>query len=306
MEITEILDEAQQILKPAIPPQVDLAQDLVEPACAEAQSCKTCSETDSGKATQYVYALGRIQPHFSSVGIEKEYLQAAARSGQSAGKTDGQLMVEVLSDPKNQYLARRLCWVLTIEGMETYILQPLNRPDLQLLVESLRPSPSPLDLNVVIGIMGPIAHPSMCNGRQLPILGFNQIYSFDVSTLIKSIPKPDKITAKDFAPAAEELFMRIIQISDNAGATDDHRALNYVSVRYNAIYSVAAECYGRDCHFTSIEVIRSRLYGVRKILDVVLSFTGRATDVTEKYFCRVDVTEEFPFLVTKMKPYFDR
>ena len=30
------------------------------------------------------------------------------------------------------------------------------------------------------------------------------------------------------------------------------------------------------------------------------------TDVIEKFFVRVDVTEEFPFLVTKMSPYYDR
>jgi len=45
---------------------------------------------------------------------------------------------------------------------------------------------------------------------------------------------------------------------------------------------------------------------VRKIVDVIFSFTDRKTDVTEKYFVRVDVTEEFPFLVTKLSPYYDR
>jgi len=39
---------------------------------------------------------------------------------------------------------------------------------------------------------------------------------------------------------------------------------------------------------------------------VILSFTNRATDVVDKFFTRVDVTEEFPFLVTKLSPYFDR
>jgi hypothetical protein len=33
---------------------------------------------------------------------------------------------------------------------------------------------------------------------------------------------------------------------------------------------------------------------------------NRATDVTEKFFVRVDVTEAFPFLVSKMAPYYDR
>jgi PatG C-terminal len=39
---------------------------------------------------------------------------------------------------------------------------------------------------------------------------------------------------------------------------------------------------------------------------VIVSFTNRATDVVEKQFLRVDVTEQFPFLVTRMSPYYDR
>jgi len=44
----------------------------------------------------------------------------------------------------------------------------------------------------------------------------------------------------------------------------------------------------------------------RSLSEVILSFTQQNTDVTEKTFMRVDVTEEFPFLVIKMSPYFDR
>jgi hypothetical protein len=40
--------------------------------------------------------------------------------------------------------------------------------------------------------------------------------------------------------------------------------------------------------------------------EVILSFTQRNTDVTEKTFMRVDVTEEFPFLVTKISSYYAR
>jgi PatG C-terminal len=53
-------------------------------------------------------------------------------------------------------------------------------------------------------------------------------------------------------------------------------------------------------------VRRSSLSGTRNIVDVVFSYTHRQTDVDEKHFVRVDVTEEFPFLVTKMSPYYDR
>lgn len=41
------------------------------------------------------------------------------------------------------------------------------------------------------------------------------------------------------------------------------------------------------------------------ILDVIFSYSHRQTDVTEKHFVRVDVTEQFPFLVTKLSPYYD-
>jgi Subtilase family/PatG C-terminal len=41
-------------------------------------------------------------------------------------------------------------------------------------------------------------------------------------------------------------------------------------------------------------------------MDCIFSYTNRNTDYTEKYFVRGDVTEEFPFLVTKLSPYYDR
>jgi hypothetical protein len=69
-----------------------------------------------------------------------------------------------------------------------------------------------------------MATPEICNGLLVPILMFDQTYSFDVDALIKSIPKPEETPAKQFAAAAEDLFYRIIQMADNAGATDEYRA----------------------------------------------------------------------------------
>jgi PatG C-terminal len=107
-------------------------------------------------------------------------------------------------------------------------------------------------------------------------------------------------------PAAQELFDRIIQIADNTGATDADRAVNYCALRYPAIYARAGESFAADSSLTGLEVRPSPLSGVRKVAEVVFSYTNRATDVTEKFFVRVDVTEEFPFLVTKLSPYYDR
>jgi hypothetical protein len=253
----------------------------------------------------YVYALGRVEPRFPRLAVEKEFAQATGRA-ETAGLTDRQALHAVLSQRQNRYLARQLCYVLTIEGLETYILGPRDPVDFELLVDAVRPAPRPTDVDVVIGVRGPMAPPELCNGLMVPIVAFNQIYSFDVDTFIQSIPRPEQIPAEQFTPAAEELFMRIMQLADNAGATDEHRALNYLVVRYPQIYATTAERHAQNASLTAVEVRPSRLSGVRKIVDVIFSYTNRQTDVTEKYFVRVDVTEEFPFLVTRMSPYYDR
>jgi PatG C-terminal len=77
-------------------------------------------------------------------------------------------------------------------------------------------------------------------------------------------------------------------------------------MRYPAIYAKAADGFARDMSLTGVDVRPSVLSGTRKILDVIFAYTNRNTDFTEKFFVRVDVTEEFPFLVAKMSPYFDR
>lgn len=253
----------------------------------------------------YVYVLGRIEPRFPRLAVEKEFLQAAGRAD-TAGLTDRQALQGLLSQKQNRYLARKLCWVLAVQGVETYLLAPRDPVDLDMLVESVRPQPRPADIDLVIGVRGPIAPPEMCNGLVLPVVIFEQVYSFDLDTLVKSIPRPENISEQDFAPAAEELFMRVMQMVDNSGATDDHRALNYLAVRYPAVYTAAAQAHAQNCSLSAVEVRPSPLSGARKIVEVIFSFTHRQTDVTHKQFVRVDVTEEFPYLVTKMSPYYDR
>jgi len=255
--------------------------------------------------SSYVYAVGRVEPRFPRLAVEKEFAQATGRA-ETTGLTDRQALHTVLSQRQNRYLARQLCYVLTIEGLETYILQPRDPADFDLLVEAIRPAPRSTDIDVVIGVRGPIASPELCNGLMIPIVAFNQIYSFDIDSLIGGIPRPEQIAEEQFQPAAEELFMRIMQIADNAGAMDEHRALNYLAVRYPAIYAQSAERHGQNFTLTAVDVRPSRLSGARSIVDVIFSYTHRQTDVTEKYFVRVDVTEEFPFLVTRISPYYDR
>lgn len=255
--------------------------------------------------THCVYAIGRIEARFPRLAVEKEFAQATMRA-ETAELTNQETFHNVLSQAKNRYLARQLCWVFTIQGLETYILHPRDPRDFDLLVEAIRPQPSPMDIDVVVGVLGPIAPPDYCNGLMVPIVVFDQIYSFDRDTLIKAIPRPDKMTEARFEAAAEEVFDRIMQMTDNAGANDDHRALNYLAMRYPGIYARVAEAFAQDFSLSRLEVRPSTMSGTRTLVDVILSFTNRNTDFTEKSFVRVDVTECFPFMVTKMSPYYDR
>jgi len=95
-------------------------------------------------------------------------------------------------------------------------------------------------------------------------------------------------------------------VIDNAGTTERTSRLNYLAMRYPAIYTKAADQFALDSSLTGVEVRFSPLSSTRKIVDVLFAYSNRKTDFTEKFFVRVDVTEEFPFLVTKMSPYYDR
>ena len=253
----------------------------------------------------YVYAIGRIEARFPRLSVEKEFAQATGRA-ETAGLTDQEAFYNVLSEPESRYLVAQLCWVLTIQGLETYIVHPRDPRDFDRLVAAIRPQPSPIDIDCVIGLRGPIAPPELCNGLMVPIVVFDQVYSFDRDGLIKAIPRPEKMKDQQFEAAAGEVFDKLLQLADNAGTTDDHRALNYLAMRYPAIYAKTAEQHARDFALTAVETRPSPLSGTRRLVDVRVAYTNRNTDFTEKFFVRVDVTEEFPFLVTKLAPYFDR
>jgi hypothetical protein len=255
----------------------------------------------------YIYALGRIEARLPTIALEKEFQQAAGRTD-TAGMTDRQVLHAVLSDRANRYLARQLCWVFTVEGMETYILLPRDVNDFDLLIESVRPRPSLEDVDVVIGVQGPLAPPEMCGGLVLPTVILDQTYSFDRQTLVSAIPRPESATESDeqFQATAEELLDRVMQLADNAGATDEHRAVNYLALRYPAVYARLAEAHRASMSLAGVDVEISRLSGVRKIVDVIFTFRSRQNGVSEQSFVRVDVTEEFPFLVSELAAYFPR
>lgn len=277
---------------------------------AQDASCPTCAAggteaAGSNEPPTYIYAIGTVKMRFPSPGVEKEFAQAAAGAG-TANLSDQQVVYRTLKE--HRYLANEVCWVFSIENLEAYVLVPRDTNTLDLLISATAPASKGVDVDVIIGQRGPLAPAEMCNGLVVPIVLVDQLYSFNKPELVNALvrPKESAMTEKAFRGASEELFDRIQQLADNVGASDEHRALNYLSVRYQQLFAHTASMYTRDFGLNAVEVIPSRLTGTRRLVDVVLTYANRNTDVTEKYYVRVDVTEKYPFLDKKLSPYYDR
>ncbi len=306
-------------LEPPVDDRPPARPDHFEPVLAPATAAATVSTAGCGcgapplaeqgsgpePANNYVYVLGQIDFRFPSLAVEKEVAQAVGRSD-SSGLTDRQAVHAVISRPEFRYLARQLCYVLCVQGMETYILRPRDPVEFDRLVEAVRPEPRSSDLDVVIGHRGPLAPPSLCNGLTIPVVSFEQVYSFASDELVAAIGKPKGMSDERFEASSKELLRSVMQLADNAGDTDEHRAVNYLAVRYPRIYEKTVEAFAADHSLSGVSFRESRLSGARRIIDVVLCYTERRTDVSERFFVRVDVTEPFPFLVNKLCPYYDR
>jgi hypothetical protein len=303
-------DVAASTPAPTQPENRQSPSDLGSAAVLPQQACAKCAgehaAADAAAAPPVrIYALGRIEPRFPRVSVEKEFAQALAGT-EAAGLTDKQALQKALALPQHRYLARQACWVFSVDGIPTYLLYPRDPADYSLLIDALRAAPRPTDIDLVVGVRGPVAGPEVCNGLQVPIVVFEQLYSFDLDGIVKAIPRPKETKEGTFSASAEELFQRIMLMTDNAGSTDEHRALNYLAVRHDRIYALVAEQHEKNAALTGVDVRPSRLSGTRNLQDVIFSFTHRQTDVVEKYAVRVDVTDLFPFLVTKLGPHYDR
>jgi hypothetical protein len=286
-------------------------QNMEKSSTESKEGCACNNKSNNMIPKQYVYAIGKVIHRFPNKSVEMELIQAIGRipEGETKTLTNPEVAHKILTDPNNRYIARQICYILTIEGLETYILVPNDPLDFDRLVQALRPAPAVgADIDVIIGRRGPMAPPEMCNGLVVPIVIVDQIYSFDRDTLMNAIPKrKEKGASEDqFRKTADAVFNHLIQIADNAGAIDEHRALNYLAVRYDEIYHRTQLLQDENYSFTGIEVRPSLLSGTRKIVDVISSYENRANRALQKWFCRVDVTGEWPYLVSPMREYFER
>lgn len=259
-----------------------------------------CPECAKGSAAppSSLYAIGRLEARFPSLGIEREFQQrlASMPSGETS-ESKRMTLRRVLE--ANPYLAARMCYVLMVSGYPAYIVTPAGAYLREALFSAVSGEGH---WCVVIGKVGPMASPNTCQGVLAPLALANQIYAFSLADWLASLRLRlqgaldiRKIKLATFETTARELFERIVESTENLGATDQHRALNYALMQHPGIFLAAAERVGRQV----LERIETRLIrgpGPRQVVAIVLTFLDVATGVPERQFCRVDVTEEWPFV----------
>jgi hypothetical protein len=259
-----------------------------------------CPQCGAGTAPPpaFLYAIGRLEARFPSLGIEREFQQRhATMPPGEATATRRAVLRHVLES--NPYLAVRMCYLLMVSGYPAYVVTPAGAYLRESLFNAIGEGGH---WCVVIGKVGPMASPGTCQGVLAPIALADQIYTFSIEQWLASLrTRVEKaldarnIAVPTFDAAARDLFERIIASAENLGATDAHRALNYALMQHPGIFLAAAERAGRQV-LDRIETRIIRGLGPRRVVAIVLTFLDIATGVPERLFCRIDVTEEWPFV----------
>lgn len=292
------------------------------PHCGSASGQVLAAAQVPPTAAGWVYAIGRILPQFPDLGVEKEFAQLGV-GGPVSGVLETDRLIDVLTGEGAEYLARQLCWVFHNGETESFMLVCSDDAQARRLVDALpRAEQADQTIQVVIGSIGysptQMGYPSAdpCAGAALPAVVVDQHLTFPFSHFIDSLvdveqgaPDEDRketagIADDAFRAVARDLFSRLTRRSDNRGLTDEHRALNYLALRYPPLYRLAAAAQREDKALLEVHVRRAPS-GSRRLVAVRPIFRARRTDVVERYQCLVDVTDRFPFLAAPLTLIYD-
>ena len=108
-----------------------------------------------------------------------------------------------------------------------------------------------------------------------------------------------QVKPKQLAPTG---MTNLPQFADNHGVTDAERACNFLAARYPPPPPQLVGGYV----LSGMRVTPSRLgSGIGRIMKAIYTYRNTAADEKER-FVRVDVTSEFPMIVSPMQPYLER
>ncbi|MEO8350885.1 MAG: hypothetical protein ABI680_04085 [Chthoniobacteraceae bacterium] len=264
--------------------------------------CPQCAGKAPGHQ-QYIYSIGRLDVRFPSVSLEREFQQRERQlllERKTGWANSGERLAHVLTH--NPHLARAVCFVHSVGNIPAYIVAATGSEVLKGLVEAARSAGQPDAWSIVIGKRGPMGMPTTCGGLLAPMMACDQIYTFTLKEFIDGLVQRVKLAglpstkkAEALPAVAEDIFRRIAGSAENLGAEDGHRALNYFLVQHPGLFLAAVERANKAV-LDSIETRTTVGAMDTRIVTVVLTFIDHATGVPERLFCRIDVTDEWPFV----------
>jgi hypothetical protein len=271
------------------------ASQLVVPA----QACPTCNAprvaAQAPIPNPWVYVIGDVDPRFPTLAVEKEALGAMAQVG-TAGLSNDAALQKVLAAADYAYLVREMCFVLLVQEVESYILVPRNPQDYPMLVEAAK-----TELSAIIGTLGPVANPDVCNGLTVPYLIYDVIYNFDTPSLIAKLPLPAGADAGKFRASATDIFNQIVPLIGNG--TGNERALAYLLVKDPQLYQNLFNAFNQDAQLASVEMKAAPVNSTQNLVDIIVRTQNRGSGVQSSLYARVALAAKFPYVVTYWQPY---
>ena len=247
----------------------------------------------------YIYALGRIQAQFPSSSVENLYKEVIFQKfGPDA---ENKSLFEVLSMPEHLFLAKQICWVLTIDGQDCYVLNAKTPALLNAFIKALQPT-SNQQFEYVIAHLGSYAADNQCAGRTMPIANVHQIQSFTLDDYCQVLSQQTDVELSKIKP----LFNSMLKFCRNAGDIPEQRALNYLSLKCTALYKTfTAPMLAKNkegIEFEQIEAITCTRNNnsERKVITLIFSYLNPESERVEKQHINIDVTELYPFSCSEL------
>lgn len=280
----------------------------------------------------YIYAYSKIQAYFSSLSVEKEFFQAIEedssialddknlyriRNQSELKQLNEQLnqkdiLYKTLSKPENYYIAREMCWILQIqEYINLYTLQSVNNYHLSQLISALKPEKN-VDQQQRIAVLGqfiPSASNPECQALGLSTVKLTNLYRPNPEMFYTQARKDNSGLNKE---QFNQLVTELLQLAQNEGRTDADRALNYLLLSHYTLYLLAYNLlYNNNCkdknasgyRLNDIQSEDAYPDSSQHVVKLVFIFESMGSGSTEKWFCSIDTSAEYPFIVENLKRF---
>ncbi|WP_299494684.1 hypothetical protein [uncultured Shewanella sp.] len=262
---------------------------------------------------KFIYASGRLKPHFTNLGLEKE--SEAATKLLNLKPNDFYTLFTYKDENDNQpyrYLAEQVSWILSIDNQDAYVLLPNSHDELNAFINTLevteKHNVADEVLSVAIGELGPVAPDALSNGQPLHMVRCYHLYHFTTAELMSELSVHNTTTT-----AIRDVLTALVP-KPNVGESDSERAKNFLAYRYATIYAKTAGLEPKkdnnatddkdsDQFLENLETKPSNTSPGRRIIDVILTYQRNVSGRKSTYYTSVDVTDLYPFLHSNLMDY---